>query len=390
MVPVFSVFEKSVARFFTPEDRPERFRAVDGLRGFAILLVFLHHFNANFRFYAAEGTFSEFTSHTLWAVGRMGMGTMLFSVLVGFFTYRTLISGSVAVKQFFMRRLLRIYPCFFVLFVIYASLSFVFPKERIIPQGASRAFIYLFQNLLLLPGIFPIEPLIVVTWFLSYLIFFTAGAVIIVRCLRMRYWSAQQRLVFLGCTLICFFAYNLLVRDFRPQLAGFLVGALLFDLMAVFPAPRNLRLTTKTIAGIALVAGPMLQYALNEGYAPVEALNILAIREPLRVVLISLWAALFCFIVMTSKGWLSRSLSIRPLYWLGVISYSFYLTHWLCLKGVAYFSKAAIAPTGSQSLLFWLALPGTLLLSWVCSAILYHWVEMPFSLRPGSPLRKDE
>jgi exopolysaccharide production protein ExoZ len=378
---IFYAFNNGLARFFFLGDRPDKFPAVSGLRGLASLMVFIVHIDSCLGIYAVQDTFSGFLSRNLGAISHIGADVFL--VLAGFFTYKSIISKSSPVGEFFMSRLLRIYPCFFMIFVIYVSLSFVFPQESKIPHGTSQAFLYLLQNLLLLPGIFSTQPMFVGAWFLSYLTFFTAVAVIIVSCLRMRDWPARRRLVFLGCALICFFAYNLLVREFRPRLGGLFIGALLFELMGAFPVSRNFSLVEKTIAGIALVIGLIVQYACHESYLHLPVLNHFAIEGPLHALVISLWAGLLSFVVMTNRGWVRRLFSIRLLVWQGGISYSFYLIHGLCLKGVAHFFKVAIATPGAELPLFWFGLLSTFLLSWVCAKALYHFVERRFTTLPS-------
>ena len=66
------------------------------------------------------------------------------------------------------RRVQRIYPVFLVVFAIYIMLSFIFPSESKLPEGYVEIVKYILQNLLLLPGVFNIEPLITVAWSLSY------------------------------------------------------------------------------------------------------------------------------------------------------------------------------------------------------------------------------
>lgn len=63
--------------------------------------------------------------------------------------------------DFMARRIRRIYPAFLMVFAVYCALSFVFPRESRIPHDAPLG--YLAANLLL-PGLFPIRPMITVAW----------------------------------------------------------------------------------------------------------------------------------------------------------------------------------------------------------------------------------
>ena len=54
------------------------------------------------------------------------------------------------------RRVKRIYPAFTATFLIDLGLSFVFPAESKIPRATLQAAVYLVQNALLLPGLWPV------------------------------------------------------------------------------------------------------------------------------------------------------------------------------------------------------------------------------------------
>src|SRR5690606_8938876 len=95
-------------------------------------------------------------------------------------------------------------------------------------------------------------------------------------------------------------------------------------------------------------------------------------------------------VVLTGRGAVARVCSWTPLRWLGNMSYSYYLLHGLVLKA---FSIAALAMlgTGTQPLLFWGLLPVAFAMTLLASAVLFAWVEKPFSMG-GSlpwPLRRE-
>jgi peptidoglycan/LPS O-acetylase OafA/YrhL len=88
-------------------------------------------------------------------------------------------------------------------------------------------------------------------------------------------------------------------------------------------------------------------------------------------------AAIFLMIVINNK-WLQRILSIKPLVFLGKISYGVYLTHWLFINYLLmprfdYFKNIL----GSESKMFFVFLSITILGTLILSTILYYMIELP-------------
>jgi peptidoglycan/LPS O-acetylase OafA/YrhL len=68
-------------------------------------------------------------------------------------------------------------------------------------------------------------------------------------------------------------------------------------------------------------------------------------------------------------GWLQRLLDVAPLRWLGKISYSLYLIHFIVLFAVLYAFRAEVTLARLV-----VVVP---VLSILAAAILYRWVEVP-------------
>src|SRR5690242_12292580 len=88
--------------------------------------------------------------------------------LCGYLIYGHLIVRHRPFLSYFRRRVQRIYATFLVVFFVYIVLSLLLPARSKISSADSEAFYYVAENLLLLPGVLPIEPLITVAWSLSY------------------------------------------------------------------------------------------------------------------------------------------------------------------------------------------------------------------------------
>jgi peptidoglycan/LPS O-acetylase OafA/YrhL len=135
---------------------------MEGLRGFAVFLVFLVHYVTLVEPWVAASPHLAVLISALHGIGTTGVD--LFFVLSGYLIYGSLISRPQGFARFMTRRVIRIYPAFTVVLAVYVALALVFPSESKIPTPATAGLIYLLQNFLLLPGLFAIEPLITVAW----------------------------------------------------------------------------------------------------------------------------------------------------------------------------------------------------------------------------------
>jgi len=162
---------------------PARLNSMEGLRGLAVLMVFFVHFHALFGDYVLQSPILWRPSQFFGIVGNAGVD--LFFVLSGYLIYGALIRHSVGLLGFLRRRIGRIYPAFLAVFALYLVLSFAFPHASKIQDltGVAKV-VYIVQNLLLLPGMLEIKPIITLAWSLSYEFFFYISAAVVIRATR--------------------------------------------------------------------------------------------------------------------------------------------------------------------------------------------------------------
>lgn len=335
-------------------------RSMEGLRGVAVFLVFWVHYNSLIEPYISGVTltFSHFISHF------SHLGVDLFFVLSGFLIYGSIIrKSSFNTKKYAKRRFERIYPTFFVVFCIYLVLSFLFPNESKIPNSFANALIYITQNLLLLPGIFKIEPIITVAWSLSFEMFFYLLIPLVIFGLKLKTWTPNKRIQFwLLISILCFVGFYTFGGPIRMMM--FVAGIILFELHF----SKRLKL-----------------YRFGNLYLLV-ALILFGLRTffdlPFMYLIIAVFIIFipFCLVAFNVNSTTSKWLTFAPLRWLGNMSYSYYLIHGLALK----FAFLALNILSLESHInnfwfYWLWLPMFVFTLGV-SLALYLVVERPLSL----------
>jgi peptidoglycan/LPS O-acetylase OafA/YrhL len=348
-------------------------RPMEGLRGLAIFLVFMVHFVPMVEPWLAPGTPLTKIARVIFPIGKTGVD--LFFVLSGYLIYGSLMARNQNFLPFIKRRVQRIYPVFVLVFIVYIGLSQAFPSESKIPAERAGAILYLGQNLLLLPGLFPIKPLITAAWSLSYEMFYYLTIPLLVTVFRLRERSTRCRVYFflavsLGAALI-FLQYGGPVR-----LLMFISGVLLYEVTR----HRLFSAVGSTAAALALIVG------LLSALAPEDSAIGMVIRTA------CLFVAFFmvchtCFTLPTSV--LARVFSFTPLRWLGNISYSYYLVHGLALK-VAFTLLGKVSLSHAQGIGFFVIMM-FLMFFWalIPSLAVFLLVERPFSLSPGKRPRTE-
>jgi exopolysaccharide production protein ExoZ len=221
---------------------------MEGLRGFAVFLVFLVHYATLMGPWITPNSGTDALAKTIHSIGNAGVD--LFFVLSGYLIYGSLIARKKPFTAFMRKRIERIYPAFTCVFLLYAMLSFLSPADSKIPPGAYDGTLYLIQNFLLLPGLFPIEPMITVAWSLSYEMFYylMIPATIMVFGLRER--SSRWRVVFFfGLAMVI--ALYCATRGGPVRLNMFIAGILLHEALRA----RQIKSPPGMVAWLALAAG---------------------------------------------------------------------------------------------------------------------------------------
>lgn len=340
-------------------------RPMEGLRGFAVFLVFLVHYVTLAKpWIIANPILLEF-SIKLHSIGNAGVD--LFFVLSGYLIYGSLIVRNQPFISFMVRRVQRIYPAFIAVFLTYIVLSFVFPAESKIPSEAVGGAIYLVQNFFLLPGLLPIEPMITVAWSLSYEMFYYLVTPAIIGLLGLRKRSSNWRVLLFVAVAVVFFIFSATFGG-PIRLNMFVSGILLYEAVS----NKHLSTPSSSFGLFALcvgLLGTLLPVTGNGG----SAIKIVFLFVSFFILCLS------CF--RNPTAWLPSAFSWTPLRWLGNMSYSYYLLHGLALKaGFLFLAKFFPASGGDSPLWFWISLPIMFCLTLIPTTVLFLAIERPLSL----------
>ncbi|QIZ78444.1 acyltransferase family protein [Ferrimonas lipolytica] len=333
--------------------------SMEGLRGIAVFLVFLVHYSSFVEKFTA-GISSDILSFVM-HFGHLGVD--LFFVLSGYLIYGSILKGKVFDPTKYVRkRVKRIYPTFLCVFIIYIILSFIFPSESKIPADTYSAILYLIQNLLLLPGLFDIVPMITVSWSLSYEVFYYAIIPLIVFSLRLKGWQRSSRVAMWLTVSIVGFGLSF-ISDSHIRLLMFISGILLFEFstssLKVYRGGGLCFLIALSLYGFKSI------YDIN---------NVIAVMSA------SYLFIYLCLCSFNKSSTVYKFFTVTWLRWLGNISYSYYLVHSLTLSfSFLILERFISADYSSHHIYYWLWIP-LFIFSVIVSFVLYVAVEHRFSL----------
>ncbi|MFN4281332.1 MAG: acyltransferase family protein [Alphaproteobacteria bacterium] len=367
-----------VSAFFELQDAASaRWLPMEGLRGFAVALVFLVHFADFVKPYSDAGWLNA-----LHEIGNVGVD--LFFVLSGFLIYKSCIRRPINVRLYAWRRIERIYPAFLAAFAIYLALMILIPSQSKLPDEAGETVTYILSNLLFLPGMLSIEPIMTVAWSLSYEVFFYLPVPLAIIGLRMRLWRPDQRLVFFLALYAAMIAVEISGFGGRFRLSMFLGGMMLYEILALRPAERRRASALSDLLALGAVGAAFALYALLASDPVVVDSPLSGALPPVtRIVLINVAFVILVYRSVFTEGPAAAAFSWTPLRWLGNISYSFYLMHGLGLHGMFMILGKLWRPDEMGVAAFALLLPVAFAASLAASLPIYLLIERPLSLGAG-------
>jgi peptidoglycan/LPS O-acetylase OafA/YrhL len=335
----------------------KRFGSLDGLRTVSILAVIWHH------------TAPAWVGETLAHVGAQGV--TLFFAISGFLITTLLLrererNAGIDLKAFYVRRTLRIFPLYFGVLALYVAVVALLERNTLVGQAFFSNLIYFatFTTNLFVP-------------LDGRVIFYFAWSL-----------AAEEQFYLLWPSVLLLMktpgrAAWLLLGVSMAGIAGQLIGNRFFSAIP-----------------LSIVVGALLAMALHTergfgalhqllGWRGAPVALAMALVVGLGVVSVPafinqiLFAALVGACVITEKHALARLLAVKPIAYVGAISYGMYMFHMLCKNTVVKLLGVLQWPTQGLAV-FTL----TLVLSLIVAAISFKYYESFFvkiTARPATP-----
>lgn len=348
--------------FEVPHTTHKTIISMEGIRGFAVSLVFLVHYVTLIEPWLLGESLTFRLATYIRSIGTVGVD--LFFVLSGFLIYGMLIKKHRPFKSYILRRIQRIYPTFSVVFIIYLCLSVLFPAESKIPAEWKDGVIFIIQNFLLMPGLFDITAIITVAWSLSYEFFYYLFIPFLITILSMRSWKAHYRVIFFVVVSLLFFVFFAFYNG-PIRLLMFVSGVLLYE-----------TIENKYIRSMPPIGLPALLTAI----VSIVVLKNFGVDEQWKYGVLYVLFYLFCLECFLTSGFTTRCFSCSPLRWIGNISYSFYLIHSLSLKLFFMILEEIYPAQQGDIVMFWVLILPVFVLSLIPSVVLFIYIEKPYSL----------
>lgn len=337
--------------------RPE----LDGLRGISILLVYLHHI-----YYPL--------------MPRGFFGVDIFFVLSGFLITSLLVQewsreGSISLKDFYIRRVLRLMPALFLLILIIGGFALIFNKRPTETyQGIWLSLSYA-SNWLYAFGYFSPHNPLGITWSLAieeqfYLIWPLLFTLVL------RFKLGRRWILYILTLLIALIPLhrNILEEQgasiFRLYYASdtradtLLIGCLVGLLISwnLLPHDRRFEILMRSLAAVAVI---FLGYLVGT-----TSWTYFTLCRWGGHTLVAISIALILAVVITSPPKFALSvLRFAPLVWIGRISYGLYLWHWPARWFI--YPKNGLPSSAGQLLT-------VVVLSLSLTTLSYYFVEKPF------------
>jgi len=350
--------------------------AREGLRGLALWLVFVQHVLSLGLKMGDGAGMAGAVAEAL--AGYFNYSVELFFILSGYLIYGAQLRRRQGFGRFVRRRLNRLYPTFLAVFLPVAAAHLVIGTGKIAAGAAGLG--YLAANVAMLPGLWPMVPLMTVAWTLSYELGFYAA---------------------LGLGLLVLPP----VADGRWRVAGLVVGALgLSGLGMVFgvggPAIGEAGVPIRMLAffaGMLLAEAELARLRAPPVWLVLGAIGVsFAMNQWVDMTpVVESWVhtvalGLLCAACLLGRNAAGAAMGWTPLRWLGNMSYSYYLVHGFVVAAVLAglrWAGVGVVPIGAV----WLAMPVVFVVSLVPGVVLFALVERPWSLAPrgGAGAKRD-
>jgi peptidoglycan/LPS O-acetylase OafA/YrhL len=357
------------------------FKSLDGIRGVTICLVMLGHY---FRLYGSDPS----------VVGFYWISIQMFFVQSGFLITTILLKSKnqpfrIYAREFFWRRMLRIFPAYFLYILLFVGLYFIFRKPEDLPQRIPYLLTFTYNYTRLIPDLnfnsiwfihfwsLAVEEQFYLIW--PFLIYFLNK-------------ENLKRLIIALIVLAPFFRWGLgdyLINIGYPkEMIGEIVYAFTlsqFDAFAFGAAIPIFKLDNRItnpgkwafLSTLAIILVGLLNYFSIRIEDPNFSLSSLGLSVGRTENMQHVWSysainIMFLFVILyliksTYKGFFS----FPPFVFMGKVVYGMYIYHFAILFGVYHLNKLYLDN-------FLLSFIGAILISTILAYITYTYYEKKF------------
>lgn len=345
-----------------------RVPSIDGIRGVAVLLVFFVHYVAVMSPYM---NFKIINRNAFEFIGSYGnFGVDIFFIISGYLIYSIIMRDKFNYKIYMSRRFKRIYPTFLFVLLLYVLLSIIFKEESKISVKFPDNIYYVMQNMLLMPGVFNIKPIITVSWSLSYEMFFYLISPVVIYIFKFRDINSSRRISIVMLVLI---VYYILSIFYLKRISRFSVFPLGFIAYEVSLKKWNIPYF-KYLCPLVLIATCIIWYGVLHDYTDKVFAYIL---------ICWIYLVIFVNMIMSDNNGdaIYKVLNSKYVERFGYMSYTYFLLHGLTLKFVIYVFKNINNFPANSDYYFMLSLFPSFILTLIVSVIAYAYIEYPLSIK---------
>ena len=347
---------------------------MDGLRGVAMLFVFMGHFGAVWRELVHPQGAAGFFLRVVDADATFG--SSFFMMLSAFFVYGSRMRARKTLRDFLARRLWRLYPLYFLMTGIYLAGCLLIPNMSKIPPGGHNAALFVLANLLFLPGLLPIQPLMDVAWTLSFIVYFYFVEALLARVFQFAGVSRGGRIALLSACAVLWGTLCATRGWWEYRTGLFWVGMIVWEIFDGVGSKHGAWARRMTGPATAIV----IIGAVGRTVLMIERPDTGIIPLMLwRTIITAITLSAFLWIAYFGPVWWKRVLSTGQLRRLGAASYSFYLTHGFAIKAFRFGIIPWLGSAAQINVVFWIGQLGGLIAGIAIAVAVHSWVEEPLA-----------
>lgn len=300
----------NIRSLFVVDKSSERLSAMEGLRAYAALIVYVLHLIGSFMASRLDINFAQITvvelaesnlnlvpAYWLWS---SHYGVDLFFLLSGYLIWGMIKKEGFEYSRFIFHRFLRIYPTLIISTIIYVA-------YLVLIKGDDFWLVGIIGNLLLLNGVpgYEFQDINIVTWSLFFEFAFYFSFPIL-------WWLSGKKVTVFSIMTIAAILVLSIISSSYIRFLMFLAGVLLKEYSGKLTSKENVFSNELFVIAIYLVSTSVYVFTRNSF---------------IFIPLYFLTSILFVHKVLNVKGALSCLFSNQIMRYLGNISFSFYIFH---------------------------------------------------------------